>query len=219
MLFILTGDIQIGKTRWLQALCSEFEQHHICVAGIISPGIWKEKCKDYLLSSEHSPQESQDSTSGTHVMYEKQGIQAELLPQHELIPFALRRDLAQKNGDLNPKSQSSQAKLGWEISEEAIVAVNDHFDQIEKSSQPSSLLVIDELGQLELKHNGGFTQAIALLKRGPSKTFPHALVVVRNWLVPDAKLLFAHTWKEICVISPNQEAKVLLGKAFNKASY
>ena len=41
MLYILTGDIQIGKTRWLQKTVSILEDMGVGVQGVITPGIWK----------------------------------------------------------------------------------------------------------------------------------------------------------------------------------
>ena len=42
MLFLLTGDIQCGKTRWLENLCREAESRGTSVAGVLAPGVWEE---------------------------------------------------------------------------------------------------------------------------------------------------------------------------------
>ncbi|ACV22509.1 Uncharacterised protein [Slackia heliotrinireducens] len=42
MLFVLTGDIQTGKTRWLEALVSELERSGAGVFGVVSPGVWEQ---------------------------------------------------------------------------------------------------------------------------------------------------------------------------------
>lgn len=42
MLFLLTGDIQCGKTRWLENLCHEAESRGTSVAGVLAPGVWEE---------------------------------------------------------------------------------------------------------------------------------------------------------------------------------
>lgn len=206
MLFILTGDIQIGKTRWLERLTNDLAQSGVPCAGVIAPGIWRENHGN-----------SGEST------YEKLGITNVLLPQGIVIEFARRRDLAQATGTYHAGSQSAQAGLGWEISDAAIAQVNEHFKQLAKTihqtanidespSQASQdtytpgLLVVDELGQLELKRNGGLTAALGLLDQGPTKAFPHALIVVREWLAPDALARFGGKWQCKC-ISPNDAAR------------
>lgn len=40
MLFLLTGDVQIGKTRWLEDLCASLQAAGTCVAGVMAPGQW-----------------------------------------------------------------------------------------------------------------------------------------------------------------------------------
>ena len=40
MLFLLTGDVQIGKTRWLEDLCASLQAAGTCVAGVVAPGQW-----------------------------------------------------------------------------------------------------------------------------------------------------------------------------------
>ena len=103
MLFILTGDIQIGKTRWLKSTCRKLAADGIPCAGVVAPGVW--------VPSEH----------GDANGFEKLGIDNLLLPQGGRIPFARRRDLAQAEGTFDPNSQSAQMQLGWEISDDATV--------------------------------------------------------------------------------------------------
>ncbi len=43
VLCILTGDVQIGKTRWLQALVSDLEARGAVCDGVIAPGV---RCED-----------------------------------------------------------------------------------------------------------------------------------------------------------------------------
>lgn len=199
MLFILTGDIQIGKTRWLESTCRKLAADGIPCAGVVAPGVW--------VPSEH------DDDNG----FEKLGIDNLLLPQGERIPFARRRDLAQVEGTFDPNSQSAQMQLGWEISDDAIVQVNVHFDRIaarSRQNERQSLLVVDELGRLELMRNQGLTSALALLDEGPSPTFPHALIVVRDVLVDLARERFAPAWGDPALISPTQDAEEAIRRAF-----
>ena len=41
MLFLLTGDVQIGKTRWLERLAAELAGDGVPVAGVLAPGVWR----------------------------------------------------------------------------------------------------------------------------------------------------------------------------------
>lgn len=199
VLFILTGDIQIGKTRWLESTCQKLASDGIPCAGVVAPGVWV-------------PSEQGDANG-----FEKLGIDNLLLPQGERITFARRRDLAQAEGTFDPNSQSAQMQLGWEISDEAISQVNAHFDRIDARSRQNerqSLLVVDELGRLELMRNQGLTSALALLDEGPNSAFPHALIVVRDVLVDLACERFAPAWGDPALIGPTQDAEGAIHRAF-----
>lgn len=199
MLFILTGDIQIGKTRWLESTCQKLAADGIPCAGVVAPGVW--------VPSEH----------GDANGLEKLGIDNLLLPQGERISFARRRDLAQAEGTFDPNSQSAQMQLGWEISDEAISQVNAHFNRIGARSHQNerqSLLVVDELGRLELMRNQGLTSALALLDEGPNSAFPHALIVVRDMLVDLARERFAPAWGDPMLVGPTQDAEEAIRRAF-----
>ena len=196
MLYLLTGDIQIGKTRWLKTLCNTLGQRDVEVAGVIAPGQW------HPLG---------DKT------FDKRGIDNVLLPSGERIAFARRRDLALEEGTLDPASQSAQANLMWEIDETAICRVNDHFRELTRHARtPGSrpgILVVDELGQLELVRGGGLTSAVALLDAGPTPRYPHAIVVVREQLIEHAHRRFDAAWGgAVRAVSPtDQAAAQLLG--------
>ena len=202
MLFILTGDIQIGKTRWLESTCRKLAADGIPCAGVVAPGVW--------VRSEH----------GDANGFEKLGIDNLLLPEGDRISFARRRDLAQAEGTFDPNSQSAQMQLGWEISDEAIAQVNAHFDRIAAHTLQNgrqSLLVVDELGRLELMRNQGLTSALVLLDEGPQPAFPHALIVVREALVDLARERFAPAWGNPLPIGPTQDAEQEIRRAFEAA--
>ncbi len=232
MLFILTGDIQIGKTRWLLELTRELTRDGVVCAGVVAPGIWV-------------PSENGDENG-----FEKLGIENVLLPQNERIPFATRRDLALADGTLDPSSQSARMKLGWEISDAAITQVNAHFDDLAKAAgggkapeaeaadgkavagadgargtatpgtvgpcaaHSGCLLVVDELGRLELLRGQGLTSALALLDAGPAPAFPHALIVVREMLIAQARERFANVWGNPVAIGPDDNARLAVRRAF-----
>ena len=193
MLFILTGDVQIGKTRWLQRLVGELAERGVPTFGVIAPGRWVPKA---------DPAPGKDP-------FDKLGIDNVLLPEGRTVPFAVRSDLAQRDGSFDEGSQSAKAELAWHISDEAIEQVNAHFAhalsrKAEAAAIPG-LLVVDELGRLELMHDGGLTSAMALLDRGPTERFPNALIVVRDYLLEQAKDRFEPAWGPIATISPDHE--------------
>lgn len=199
MLFLLTGDVQIGKTRWLSRVVEDLAARGVPSAGVLAPGVWRER-------GEGETPDGPGGSAGSG-RFEKLGIDNVLLPGGERVPFARRRDLALADGTYDASSQSSAAQLAWDISDEAIARVNTHFDALAQSAGCPSLLVVDELGQLELLRGGGLTSAMALLDAGATPRFPHAVVIVREWLLNRAKERFASAWGEACAISPNDTAR------------
>lgn len=201
MLFLLTGECQIGKTRWLEALVGRLANGGVASYGVIAPGDWVPS----------------ESPAANDQGFEKLGIDNVLLPEGRLVPFARRRDLAIRDGVFWKDSQSEQLALGWHIFDEAIVEVNAHFDAIECAAllpQAPSLLVVDELGRLELMQGAGLTSAVRLLDEGPSPAFPHALVVVRESLLPLAEDRFAASWPAMLAIGPTEDAEKEVLSAF-----
>ena len=205
MLFFLTGDIQTGKTRWLISLLARMEATGVHLGGVLAPGIWIERANP--------------ADASHKVTYEKLGIDNELLPQHERIPFARRRDLAEQDGTYQANSQSGQIQLGWAIDDAAIERVNEHFDMLAAQAQQTaqqnattpSLLVIDEIGRLELERNTGLTSAVALLDQGATPTYPHALVVMRSALLDTANARFAHApWNGMQTIQADEAGETVL---------
>jgi nucleoside-triphosphatase THEP1 len=203
MFYVLTGGIQTGKTRWLKRLIDDLQVCGVGCFGVISPGIWRT---------------IPDRDGIGSVGYEKLGIESLLLPGGTRSTFAWRRDLAMREDNVDEKWQSSQAALGWAISDEALDEVNRHFDALEsqvvrtafagpEAIGRAGLLVVDELGRLELEKGGGFTSATRLLTRGPTPLYQHALVVARDWLANRARDRFAVVWKETQIILPDEEAR------------
>ncbi len=191
MLLILTGDVQIGKTRWLQRSVAQLEDAGVPCHGVIAPGTWI------------------DNGDGT---FEKTGIDNLLLPTHEVVPFARRADLAQQDGQFDEQSQAGRAKLKWHISDSAIARVNEHFRTLAAATSASEpkkgVLFVDELGQLELLRGEGLTDAMDMLSKGPQSRYAHAIVVARDLFgLPErAAELFANAWGGSERISPTDEA-------------
>lgn len=239
VLFLLTGDVQIGKTRWLENLCASLQAAGTCVAGVVAPGQWVPRPKG--------------QPGGKHGFdgagrFEKLGIDNVLLPQGERIGFARRRDLATEGKAFAEGAQAKAAKLGWGISDAAIAQVNAHFAALAKQAgiapaddgadvpaaakanddatastpaaasitanetqlAPHAMLVVDELGRLELMRGCGLTNALAILDAGPTPQFPHAIAVVRETLLDEARRRFEPRWGEPIAIGPDDIARELV---------
>lgn len=280
MLFLLTGDVQIGKTRWLENLCASLQAADTCVAGVVAPGQWVPR-------PERQP-------GGKHGFdgagrFEKLGIDNVLLPQGKRIEFARRRDLAAKSKAFTEGTQAKAAKLGWAISDTAIAQVNAHFATLAKQASiapadngaddpttaqaevdtpaaapldngvcppvaaetaakisplaqinsdeptvvataakaegnvlaaapaanetrlaPLAMLVVDELGRLELLRGCGLTNALAILDAVPTPQFPHAVAVVRETLLDEARRRLEPRWGKATVIGPDDAARNLV---------
>lgn len=274
MLFLLTGDVQIGKTRWLESLCASLQAAGTCVAGVVAPGQWVPR--------------PEGQPGGKHGFdgagrFKKLGIDNVLLPQSKRIEFARRRDLAAKGKAFAEGTQAKAAKLGWAISDTAIAQVNAHFAALAKQVgiapadsdanapataqaevdasavasaavaaetaaetsplaqtstgeptvaataakaegnvlaaapaaneaklAPHAMLVMDELGRLELLRGCGLTNALAILDAGPTPQFPHAIAVVRETLLDEARRRFEPRWGKATVIGPDDAARNLV---------
>ena len=216
MLFVLTGDVQTGKTRWLEAVLEELREAGVTIAGVLAPGIWRERSEAEMEELRLAGEEPS--------RFEKLGIDNVLLPQGERLLFARRRDLAEAEGSFEAKSQSAQAKLQWEMPEEALERVNAHLAALadvalDKTSledaAPAAFLVIDEVGRLELLRNGGLTAALDLLDAGPNPAYRHTLIIVREELLEIACERFEPAWGSPVSVSPDEEGRALLLGAFS----
>ena len=200
MLFVLTGQVQTGKTRWLEGLVRDLAERGVTAYGVLAPGVWVD-CRDNLEAFPHA------DANG----FEKLGIDNVLLPDGQRIAFARRADLAEASGERDPNSQSSQAKLHWSISDEAIERVNRHFADLRVRAQAhdgtaGGFLIVDELGQLELLHGGGLTEAVGILQDGPTPMTRHALVVVREALLAHLEGRFSR-WGQIELVNPDEPSR------------
>ena len=293
MLFVLTGDIQTGKTRWLQALVDELSQRGVSVCGVLAPGVWRERSDEEMAALAEAAEGSDGAAAsgccglgaagggsgaggadGARVTaaspvsrFEKLGIDNVLLPQGEVVQFARRRDLAMAEGTYAETSESARANLSWEMSDAALARVNEHlaslaawrdgdadggveaggtdegganaagvgssdanlaapiaFDivgaEVMASNEGASgavagvgvpaLLVIDEVGPLELLRGGGLVEAVSLLERGASEAFPHALMIVREALLEVARERFEGAWGSFTPIAPDDAGRAMI---------
>lgn len=201
MLFVLTGEVQIGKTRWLGRLVEELAERGVVSYGVLAPGIW--------VASETSQADAQG--------FEKLGIENLLLPDGCRIPFATRSNLVAEGAAAPSAFQSERAGLGWRISDDALAQVNAHFRElpplIDVANKPG-LLVVDELGRLELVHGGGLVDAMALLGRGAQPELPHALVVARHTLADQVIHRFEERWGGSLLVHPDELSRNAVISAF-----
>ena len=180
MLYILSGDRQSGKTRWLCEKLKNLRIEGTEVVGVLAPGIWEET-----------------QSEGSAKSFQKLGISNILLPQNKTIQFAT---LNPNYNDSNVVQEENSDKMlnKWQFSEEAIKIVNTHFDELaknrDKTSKQEVLLVIDEIGPLELKFNKGLISAVKLLELGQSTPMKNALVVFRPSIIDMAVERFAKPW-------------------------
>ena len=131
MLFILTGDIQVGKTRWLMRTLNSLEESGVLVGGVLTPGVWRHR----------SPQEITDASgAGECGEYEKLGIDALLLPERGRISFARPASWGVDGADAQRANQSREAKLGWNISEDGHAGTGSQVQGLHVLNDPSRLL-------------------------------------------------------------------------------
>ena len=121
----------------------------------------------------------------------KVGIENVLLPSHERVLLA---------------APAEEGCLGWDFDANALARVNAHLTELAATSgdMRPGLLVIDEIGPLELRRGEGLTAALELLDAGPTPAWPHALVVVRATLAEDARTRFAQSWRSVELLSPDE---------------
>ena len=134
---------------------------------------------------------------------EKVGIENVLLPSRERVLLA------------TPAGDGCSTGLGWEFNAEALARVNAHLAELATASDEAQpgLLVIDEVGPLELRRGGGLTAALTLLDSGPTPAWPHALVVVRSALAEDARTRFAQSWRSGELLFPDESGARRLHEA------
>ena len=139
---------------------------------------------------------------------EKVGIENALLPSRVRVLLA------------TPAKGGCSTDLGWNFDATSLARVNTHFSGLasaagEKAARPG-LLVVDEIGPLELCRGGGLIAALELLNAGPAPTWPHALMVVRSALAEEAATRLRPTWGSVELIRPDEAnarhlREVLLG--------
>ncbi|MCI9129582.1 MAG: hypothetical protein HFJ65_04655 [Eggerthellaceae bacterium] len=204
MLVIITGNRQVGKTRWLERFLTQAEDAGFTCVGLISPGVWERKPNGTL---------------------EKTGIQAILLPEGTRLQYAVRRDLTPQDGNADGYQQSDSAKLGWRIRDAAIDTINDHFRALrERGLTSKDILVIDEIGTLELTHGKGFTAALGMLDDPPVKDgdAANAVIIMRPELLATTEERLTPVWGKPLILDISDPESYLgiesLIRSFSSAS-
>lgn len=193
MLLILTGQIRTGKTTWLRARVGALEAAGVACYGVTAPGVWDGRGR-------------------------KVAIDNELLPGTLRVRLARAADPAEAGG------------MAWDFDADALARVNAHLaglrggepnggepreDSPHEDASPArsarpGLLVVDELGPLELRRGAGLTEALALLAEGPTPAWHDALVVVRAGLAKEAAALLGPAWGEVRELRPDEAGTELL---------
>ena len=211
MLVILTGHIQLGKTRWLEARLAELGLRGVEAWGVLTPGQWIA----HEVDAEHP-----------HGL-EKVGIDMRFLPGGAERLYAVRADLSDMPGTSCTQVVGG-AVMGWRFFDERFEEANVLFSTMRAMGKASSvhapadgdtrrIAVIDELGRLELERAcpAGLTEALAFVQDGPSAAFPHTVVIVRDFLLDAARAMFADCRPDgIAVISPDDAGRDALLSLF-----
>ena len=128
MLFFLSGEIQTGKTRWLDLLVSTLESKGVSVQGVLAPGVWRDHGLP-IQGGEEAESRFVDANG-----FEKIGIDNLLLPDRKLVSFARREDLARSEGTYDERAQSASMDMHWHIADEAVREVNAHLAELPKET-------------------------------------------------------------------------------------
>ena len=125
---------------------------------------------------------------------EKVGIENALMPSRERVLLA------------TPAKSECSSGLGWDFDADALARTNAHLAELVAASgnMRAGLLVIDEVGPLELRRGDGLVAALELLDAGPTPAWPHALVVVRAALADEAAVRWRPAWGSVELLGPDE---------------
>lgn len=191
MIHLLTGEFGSGKTSWLLQMVDHAFAKDIPLAGVISPALFEDG--------------------------HKTGIDCLLLPSRECMHLATRRDLVkppQKEDPVplerNTTSMDPHPANGglsrWVFTPETITRINRYCESLySRAFSPARepLLIVDEVGPLELLQNSGFREAMRLLDEN---IYHHAVIVVRPSLIESAR----ERWGTLRVFTPERDVSDFL---------
>ena len=156
-LYVMTGQIQTGKTTWLKGFLKEAANADVRIDGLITPAIFENG--------------------------EKTGIEARLLPQDENFLLAKKRYFdGGEGGSHNFKQQvfDGKKKLGYDFSDNAMQRINKHF----ATCFGAHNFLVDEIGPLEMMQGKGYVEAMRLLDE---RAADNAIAVIRPSLLDAAR--------------------------------
>ncbi len=174
-IFILTGEYGAGKSVVCARVAAQARESGYAVRGLLT-----ERAAGTAAATDASP------TAGGQGP-EDQGIESRFvvdLSTGERFPFGSRgapcagtpgADAPAANGSA---ATTDEALPGWQLGADAWARGN----RILLASTPCDLLIVDELGPLELRAGRGWIEAFAVLG---SRDYRAALVVCRPWLVDE----------------------------------
>ena len=204
-LYILTGQIQTGKTTWLKAMLQKAKECNIKMHGVLTPAIFEdgiktgiEACllpseKRFLLAkkiyAECSASAGEEDGESNHEASASAGEKGRESGSRvdtgagEKYGTTNSKTSARLSADAGEKCNTimdGKKKLGYNFDNEAIKHINAHLHNCEGVKN----LVIDEIGPLEMLQGKGYVQAMELLDK---KAVQNAICVVRPSLLDEAK--------------------------------
>lgn len=218
MLLILTGQIRTGKTTWLRARVGALEAAGVACYGVTAPGVWDGRGRKVAIDNELLPGQGRVRLARAADPAEAGGMawdfDAAALARVNAHLAGLRGDgpheSGQRGGGLDGDGPHESGQRGGRPAGDMPREDSPHEDAPPTHAARPGLLVVDELGPLELRRGAGLTEALALLAEGPTPAWPHALVVVRAGLAKEAAALLGPTWGEVRELRPNEAGTELL---------
>lgn len=190
-LHLLTGDRATGKTTWCYTLARTAQTVGMNVAGIVCPGIEGTPAMGKIAIAALDLQSGQRRLLATRreaptvELGQRSFHRRDADTQADTRHLSSVHDTTVTDADIvrSPVFQAGDTpakRIGaWVFVQSTIAWVNGRLADV----QDCDLLVIDELGPLELEDGEGFQEALAVLQRRP---FAFAVVVVRPELVKRA---------------------------------
>lgn len=160
MISFLTGTRQIGKTTWLKRLVPMMQERGIPLWGFITPAVFEGDVKT--------------------------GIDAVVYPGGETFPMAtLAEGATRKPFDPSklPPVEQQRPQSHWNFSDEAMERINQALADNRGHVPSDAVLLLDELGPLEMFQGKGIVEAMDILDAGD---FSDSIVVIRPELMEQA---------------------------------
>ena len=206
-LFLLTGEVQEGKTRWLEAQLAALQAAGVEAWGILTPGQWVAR-------------EGASNAGAAEPIFDKQGIDMVFYPEQTRKVFARRADLVREgDGTRGFSHDGSGRTMLWHFVPERFAEANELYARMRNLKADDAcarVAVLDEVGRLELRGEG-LMEGMAFLDGGPHPAFGAAVAIVRRELLEAARQRFAGTWGEnLQVIGPDEDGARALLEAFQR---